>query len=213
MFSAAKASERARAGANYWNRKWEAKDSAGNGLRRGLRRREYERKEDSRDFAAQILSLTDFRAKDRDLQDEWWEKSITKTKIKIMVNYIYPIFCNTNPQSELYAGYKRIMNIDARRMLQICEIWIRVGENPGGRGCSFFVRVICIEENYSTFISSTGNETSEIFQKLNIRCIWIFRHAKEDLRNCVGVMNYRTRPGKTHLLLYFYVESEGLRAI
>ena len=115
-----------------------------------------------------------------------------------MVNYICPIFCNTNPQSELYTGYKRIMNIDTRRTLQICEIWIRVGENPGGRGCSFFVRVICIEENYSTFISSTGNETSEIFQKLNIRCIWIFRHAKEDLRNCVGVMNYWIRPGKTH---------------
>ena len=36
---------------------------------------------------------------------------------------------------------------------------------------------------------------------------------KEDLRNCVGVMNYRTRPEKTHLLLYFYVKSEGLRAI
>ena len=47
---------------------------------------------------------------------------MTKTKIKIMVNYIYPIFCNTNPQSELYTGYKRIMNIDARRTLQNSEI-------------------------------------------------------------------------------------------
>ena len=50
------------------------------------------------------------------------KKKITKTKIKIMVNYICPIFCNTNPQSELYTGYKRIMNMDTRRKLKICEI-------------------------------------------------------------------------------------------